>query len=114
VLKNPNDIPLEDVEALYKFLQGEVPECLQIDYPPKLSEQEAFSIIYYLQEVLFLLPDRYERCDKCGDLYDSNQEGATISEDSEPHIVEDDDGNEIEKAWDESEYGFYCDCCRPD
>lgn len=70
-----DEIPIEDVEALYSFLQGEVPPELTLDYPPKLSQKEAFSVIYYLQEIMGLLPDRYEQCCECGNLYDSHEEG---------------------------------------
>lgn len=107
-------IPFEDIEKLYQFLQGDVPPELTLDHPPKLTSEEAFSIIYYLQEIMGLLPDRYDRCRECGDLYDSYTEGTTIDVDSEPMTHEDDDGNEVTREWAESEYGNYCDSCRPD
>ena len=67
---------IETVDALYDFLQGEVPECLIMKRPPHLSEQMAFRIIYYLQEVMHVIPDKYERCVTCGELYDSEAEGS--------------------------------------
>lgn len=69
------DISLEEVEKLYRFLQGEVPEGIYMKQPPKLSERQAFKIIWYLQEVLRILPDTYERCKTCGELYDIDSEG---------------------------------------
>ena len=69
------DIPIEDVEKLYKYLQGEVPENLTIKCPVKLSSRKAFQVIYYLQEIMLILPDSYERCITCGDLFDSDNEG---------------------------------------
>ena len=64
-------ITLEQTEELYKFLQGEVPEGIHIKHPTKLSERKAFTIIWFLQEHLRLIPDDYERCCSCGSLYDT-------------------------------------------
>lgn len=69
-------ITQEQVEQFYRFLQGEVPECLQMKRPPHLSGQMAFRIIYYLQEVMHIIPDNYERCSTCGCIYDSEEEGS--------------------------------------
>jgi len=68
-------ISLEDVEKLYRYLQGDVPENLTIKCPVKLSSRKAFEVIYYLQEIMCILPDHYGRCRTCGDLYDSENEG---------------------------------------
>ena len=84
-----DDITLEQVDALYRFLQGEVPDCLHLPHHPRLSPQMAFRVIYYLQEVMHLLPDRYERCITCGGLYDSENEGSSYK-------------------------GLHCDGCRKD
>lgn len=83
------NISIEEVNDLYDFLQGEVPECLIMKRPPHLSEQMAFRIIYYLQEVMHILPDNYERCVTCGRLYDSFNEGSSYK-------------------------GMHCDYCRKD
>lgn len=66
-------VSLEDVDAFYHFLQGEVPECLSLREPPNLSKVQAFGVIYYLQEVMGVLPDHYEQCDNpdCRELFDS-------------------------------------------
>lgn len=82
-------ITIEQVNDLYKFMQGEVPECLTMKRPPHLSETMAFRIIYYLQEIMGILPDTYERCVTCGILYDSNNEGSCYK-------------------------GMHCDYCRKD
>lgn len=71
-----NAISIEEVEKLYKFLQGEVPENITVKRPPRLSGRQAFTVVWFLQEVMHLLPDRYERCKTCGDLYDSEQGGS--------------------------------------
>jgi hypothetical protein len=85
------NIDFEQVEEFYEFLQGNREET---DYTvpaifreglswtgkgkitwrpediPHLSKEQAFAVIYYLQEALFVLPDTYEKCRECGDLYD--------------------------------------------
>jgi hypothetical protein len=64
LLKNNEKLELSDVEwtdKLYQFLVKEV----------KLREKKAFSIIYFLQEYLPVIPDHIERCDVCGSLFDS-------------------------------------------
>lgn len=35
-----------------------------------LNSQQAFSVIYYLQEHLPVFPDTIEKCDRCGELFD--------------------------------------------
>jgi len=72
-----DEISLEEVEKLYKFLQGELPPQLHMSRHPHLSERMAFRVIYYLQEIMGILPDRYERCITCGTLYDSYNEGSS-------------------------------------
>jgi hypothetical protein len=82
------EMPIEKIEELYKFLQGEVPECLSMKRPPHLSGKMAFRIIYYLQEVMGVIPDKFERCSTCGDIYNSEAEGSSKT--------------------------LHCDCCRRD
>lgn len=68
-------ITLEQIEELYKFLQGEVPEGINMKPCPKLSERRAFDVIWFLQEWMGILPDNYERCVSCGSLYDIHDSG---------------------------------------
>ena len=70
-----NDIKMEQIEELYQFLQGICPEGIYIKHPPRLSKRKAFNVIWFLQEHLRILPDNYEQCCSCGDLYDVNGEG---------------------------------------
>lgn len=69
------------IEELYNFLQGkELPDGFSVgkSSQPKLSEKKAYTIIWLLQEHLRVLPDHIERCDCCGDLYDSYQCGLYV------------------------------------
>jgi hypothetical protein len=80
LLKNNDNKKVEDLEWIdefYRFLQGNVPDGIRLQrgHKPKLSEKKAFAIIWYLQEHLPILPDTIERCDKCGELYDSYSSG---------------------------------------
>lgn len=106
------DITLEKVQAFYEWLQGkDCPNGIYFQHSPHLSAGEAFSVIYYLQEELEIVPDNYEKCRECGELYDSYNEGVSI--DKETTII-DDKGNEVDGDFPEELYGMYCDSCRPD
>lgn len=69
------EVTLEQVEKFYKFLQGELPDGVHVKPRPRLSSRRAFDVIWYLQEVMGLIPEHFERCITCGCLYDSNNEG---------------------------------------
>lgn len=105
------DITLEKVQVFYEWLQGkDRPDDICFQHSPHLSAGEAFSVIYYLQEELEIVPDSYEKCRECGELYDSYVEGTTINEDS----AIDSEGNEEDGNFSKEMYGTYCDSCRPD
>ena len=82
------EVTLEEVNCLYEFLQGEPPPCLSPANQPQVDDKTAFSIIYFLQEVLRIVPEKYERCEECGRLIDADCSG---------YYYED--------------KGNYCDCC---
>lgn len=106
------NIEIESVNKFYEFLQG-INYGSEFSYELEcggISDEMAFSIIYYLQEVLEMLPDNIERCHVCGCLYDSDCGGATITKESEWFNHE----TEKYEKFQESEYGLYCDDCRPD
>jgi len=54
-----------------------------------MTGSAAFGIIYYLQEVMQVIPDIYERCEGCDEIYDSEREGRSC------------------------EKGCFCDYCKP-
>lgn len=70
--------PLEDTQELYDLLTlHELPEGYKMeDLPPKMTGNQAFSLIWFLQERLRCLPDRIEHCGNCGDIFDSWSENA--------------------------------------
>ena len=70
-----SEITQDQIEQFYEFLQGEVPQGLNMKRPPHLSGQMAFRIIYYLQEIMGILPDKFERCKTCGNIFNTETEG---------------------------------------
>ncbi len=78
---------LEMTEELFLFLQGDVPDGihLECDKVPKLSADQAWSVIWYLGNLFWKVTDYIERCDVCGELYDSNSEGAYLDYGKPPH-----------------------------
>lgn len=69
---------LEQTKSLFEFLQGnnqsEVIEFKDGSIP-KLTPEQAFSVIYYLQEELKVIPDVYEKCDECHEIFNTDSEG---------------------------------------
>lgn len=109
---NIEDISIEQVQEFYEWLQGKsCPEHLHFEDKLNLSEEQAFSVIYYLQEHLGILPDKYERCKKCGCIYDTDYEGESINEET---TIVTEDGKELNGNFPKEMYGMYCQDCRPD
>lgn len=105
-------INIESVRQFYDWLQGgDNPLGISFKRNPKMTADEAFSVIYYLQEELRVIPDNYEQCRECKCLFDSHEEGTNIYEDS---TIINDEGNEVNGNFPEEKYGLYCNYCRPD
>lgn len=68
-----DEFTLEQAQELLDFLRdGEIPEGFHLPFmPPKMSSQQASAIIYILQEHIHILPDNYELCDDCKQMYDT-------------------------------------------
>lgn len=103
-LKNEQEISLEKVKKFFEWLQGTPYENMSLNYQPNLSPEEAFTIIYVLQEELKAIPDNIEMCRECKTLFSTNQEERCIDEDS---LTPNDE------PYSESDYGNYCDNCAP-
>lgn len=72
------NISLEQVKEFYEYLKGEsVPDgfTLSTAGKPKLSAKKAYQIIYILQEGMRIIPDTYEQCWNCKELFDTNESG---------------------------------------
>ncbi len=96
----------DKLDVLYKYLMGiELPEgvCCQM---PRLSANKAFSVIWFLQEIMRCLPDNIEQCDGCKELFDTDSSGIHI-DDQWKHTRS---GRTVgRKHW-----GRFCDGCYPD
>jgi len=86
VEEQEDEVTIDQVQELYEFLQGKRKQTVTSgggkitwDAMPMLSKQVAFNIIYYLQEVLQIIPDNYEQChiSDCGELFDSDNSGCS-------------------------------------
>lgn len=84
---------LERTEKLFAFLQGNIPESYRIHRKgrPKLTADQAWTVIWYLGNEYWQVPDYIERCDVCGDLYSSHEGGDCLDYGEGPR--------------------FFCDCC---
>jgi hypothetical protein len=71
------EVTLEQVEELYEFLMGNPPKEVFLTRltQPKLTARKAFSVILFLQERLHLLPDKFEQCPRCLNLFNADCEG---------------------------------------
>ena len=80
--------PLDRCEELFAFLQGKVPESCRITRKnvPNLTADQAWTVIWYLGNEYWEVPDYIERCDICGDLYDSNDSGECLDFGKSPYF----------------------------
>lgn len=91
----------EETKELYNFLRGEGEVCEDYKSPkrvnivlnnekfstekahlPKMTDEQAFFVIYILQEAYGFIPDTYEVCSNCGELYDADEEGKVHEEEN--------------------------------
>lgn len=72
-----------------------------------MEPKHAFDIIYYLQETMGILPDSWELCARCGNIFDSNREGSYVDEDFEI----DWQGDDLLKPLPQYIGNHYCEWC---
>ena len=79
---------LKRVEQLFNFLQGVVPDGYNMpaEDVPHLTADQAWTVIWYLSEQYWQVPDYIQRCDVCGILYDSRCEGAVLAYGDPPNV----------------------------
>lgn len=88
ICKNNNEKNWDDrIEELHAFLQGTLPEGVIMKRPPKLTPKMAMAIIWFLQEKTEVLPDHYEMCCQCKDIFDSYS-GGNYDENTGKHHCE--------------------------
>ena len=73
------EIESDTMNELLRFLEGKfTPDTVKIvdqSKLPKLSRIQAWFTIYVLQEHFKVLPEKFEMCDECGRIFDSEIEG---------------------------------------
>lgn len=76
-MSTDNDNDLKKTEELFALLQGELPDGCNITRSnrPKLTADQAWTVIWWLGNQYWQVTDRVDRCDVCGSLYNSCQEG---------------------------------------
>ena len=98
------------VDELFTYLKGEgLPEGVECKMP-KLKPDLAFTVIWFLQEIMRCLPDNIEMCQGCKRLFDTDSEGYHLDKD---YRLIDDEGNETDKPLPKKYWGHWCDGCVP-
>jgi hypothetical protein len=79
-------IDLKRTEELFAFLQGVLPKGYSIggDKIPHLTPDQAWTVIWYLGEQHWQVPDCVKRCDVCDSLFDSKKEGGCLDDEKGP------------------------------
>lgn len=70
----PDDV-LAALTLFHNFLQGDIPEGVHVRKFRKMNPDQAFAVIWFLQEYCHLVSDQYEMCHGCVSIYDSSSGG---------------------------------------
>jgi hypothetical protein len=62
---------LESIQKFHEFLQGTIPAGVTVRKIKKMNAKQAMTVVWFLQEICHILPDMYEMCDNCHEIYDS-------------------------------------------
>lgn len=76
--KQESEELLAKTQELFEWLKGgEQPKTLLSPKrdQPKLSKRQAWHLIWFLQEFTGVIPDHFELCHGCGEVFDSYAEG---------------------------------------
>lgn len=69
-------IDAASVDQFHTFLMGgKPPKGISVKHKPKLTPQQAFAVIYVLQEHFHFIPDCFEMCCHCYRIFDTEREG---------------------------------------
>lgn len=79
-MSEKNDQDLKFTQELYDFLQGNQPQGYKVKRStmPKLSPDQAWTVIWYLGNQYWQVTDRVERCEVCGELFHTWQSGTCL------------------------------------
>lgn len=81
------DKDLANTLELFLFLQGMVPSGYNIpeERAPKLTADQAWTVIWYLGNKYWQVRDCIERCCVCGEIYDSERGGQCLDFGAAPY-----------------------------
>ena len=103
------------IQQFYEFLQGKMhSDKINAENVPDLTKEQAWHVIYCMQEYFGIFDDRFERCKMCDHIYDSDAGGMAISQDTEPMEITDRSENRKVHNFAEEECGYYCEECKMD
>lgn len=79
-MSEANDIDLKKTQELFDFLQGKIPEgtIVSPSHRPKLTPEQAWTVVWYLGNQYWQVTDRIERCCVCSELYHTWQGGSCL------------------------------------
>ena len=83
---------LERVQEIFDFLQGTMPASVRIKDKaeiPNLTADQAWIVIWFLGNEYYQVPDKIERCNVCGDLYNTESGGGHDEEGPPYNFCED-------------------------
>lgn len=103
------------IQLFYDFLLGKMhPDTISRENSPDLTKEQAWHVIYCMQEYFGIFDDRFERCKICDSIYDSDKGGTVINQDTEPVEIIAGSGTGKLQDFIGEEYRDYCEECRVD
>lgn len=86
-MSEENDHDLEMTEKLFSFLQGKDKHGCTIrrKLMPHLTEDQAWTVIWWLGNEYWKVTDRVEKCDVCGTLFHTWQSGDCLDYGKAPY-----------------------------
>ena len=93
---HPDFTDVDRVQEFFDFLTGTVPDGISFGrgHQPKMSENKAWSVIWYLQEHFSIIPDHIERCSVCDVVFDSWKSGHYSEKTGKHYCTGCDDGKD--------------------
>lgn len=68
-------LTLEQTQELFDYLIGEYIPEQYLFVPPKLDIEKAWDVIYLMQEHFKIIPDTYEKCYYCNEIFNTENSG---------------------------------------
>lgn len=86
-MSEENDKDLAMTQKLFAFLQGKEKDGCTIkrEEMPRLTAEQAWTVIWWLGNQYWQVTDCVERCDVCGELYDTSQGGCCLDYGKAPY-----------------------------